>query len=195
MATKQDIAILLSRLMVTYPNFKVTDVQFAAEVWMELLGDLPQDLLKMAVMQYSSEAHEFAPSAGTLRDYAMRLQARAAGIPDAYQAYSEVCKMPPSMMRTTGPEWSEEDGKWYIYQSPVKFSHEIVAQVAELMGWPKSFPTDSPGVDRAQFIKAYDAQLSKIMAENSRLPQVAGYIEQASQKILQIANQKRLETK
>ena len=194
MATIADMAFVQGRLIALFPNYRPADLNLTATIWLEILSDLPADLIKMAVMQYSGEAHDFAPSAGTVRDYAMRIRAKSAGVPDAYQAYKEVCDMPASMVK----EWlGEDNGETVIFKKSLQFSHPLIEQVARLMGWPRLFPTNEPGVDRAQFVKAYDAQLSKVMADSARLPAVQQYIEAQSKNALPEVKEitKRLEMK
>jgi hypothetical protein len=194
MSERKDIAAIQARLIASFPNYHPADIELVSTVWLEILADLPADLLKIAVLQYSSENHDFAPSAGTVRDYAMRIQVKSAGIPDAYQAYDEVCKMPADMTRR---EWKVENEQNIIYEYRVSWSHQIVEQVANTLGWPKRFPTSEPGVDRAQFIKSYDTQLSRQLTDAARLPVVERYIEQSKQNTLPGINQlsKRLEMK
>lgn len=169
-----NIAAIIARLKVTFPNYNPQDLKMTAEVWFEILGDLDAELVKAAVMQYSGEAHEFAPSVGTVRDYAMRIQATAQGVPDAYEAYGEVCAMPADMVKR---EIAEEGGELFIYETSLKWSHPLIAEVAGILGFPRTFPTESAMADRAQFFKTYDARLSANMREAGRLPSVAKYIE------------------
>jgi hypothetical protein len=72
----------------------------------------------------------------------------------------------------------EENGQNFIEYSELKFSHPLVARVAELVGWPRAFPTDMPSADRSQFIKAYEAELGRVMEDAGRLKLVSDYIDQ-----------------
>lgn len=184
MATKQEIAAIQARLMASYPNYHPADLAMVSTVWFEILGDIPGDLLKVAVMQYSSEAHEFAPSAGTIRDYSVKLRAKGENIPSSYEAFLEVSNMPPGMTKVREPFYDEDFGVWRIDYVTLKWSHPVVEEVARIIGWPKQFPTDNPGVDRAQFVKAYDAYISRFLEDASRLPQVKAYIGSNDQRLL-----------
>lgn len=196
MAERKDIAAIQARLIASYPNYHPADHALVSQVWLEILGDLPSDLLKAAVLQYSSESHDFAPSAGTIRAYAFRIQAEAAGVPDAYQAYNEVATKP-----TRGPRIGEfqqlPDGTYGHPTGPVEWTHPLVERVATLLGWPHTFPSDNPVADRAQFAKAWDAQINKYMTGAARLPVVEQYIEQSRQSLLLGVTKltKQLETK
>ncbi len=172
MLSPSEIIMGIGMLKVAFPNY-LPDMRPTAELWSALLGDLPWDTLKAAIMQNLAEPRQFAPSIGEIRQSALRLNAKAAGIPDALQAYSEVCNMPSDMSRR---RTFEEAGTYYVEVRELKFSHPLVESVARLLGWPKSFPTDMPAADRSQFIKAYDAELSRQMDEAGRLKLVSDYI-------------------
>jgi len=181
MASKSEIAEIQAVLMAAFPNYRPADLVIVSQVWFEILQDLPGDLLRMAVLQYCGENHEFAPSAGTVREYAFRLRAKAAGIPGAYQAYLEVLEMPADQIKSyTG----EENGQFVIYHQKVGFSHPLIERVARLLGWPKTFPSDNPAADRAQFLKAYEAEMERYLEDAARLPAVEKYIEETKTKAL-----------
>lgn len=177
MTTIKDIAVLQARLIASFPNYHPADLDLTCQVWLDILGDLSSEMIKAAVLQYSSENHDFAPSAGTIRDLAMRLNASASGIPDAHQAYKEVMEMPTDMTRT---KVTEEGGQYFIDKTKLTWSHELIGITAATIGWPKTFPTDNATADRAQFLKAYESELSRFMTDAARLPAVKAYIEQAS---------------
>ena len=173
MASPVSIVQCIERLKLAYPNYQ-PDLKKTADLWEELFVDVPDDTLKAAIIAILAEPRAFAPSAGEVRGKAQELNARAAGIPDAYQAYDEVCKMPANMESLTVVE---ENGQNFIEHRPLKFSHPLVETVARLVGWPKSFPTDNPGVDRGQFRQAYDAELARYMQDTGRHPALVDYIE------------------
>lgn len=175
MATRVDIANAIALLRRYFPNFQPDDK--TPDAWLLILCDLPSDTLSAAIMACSSENRAFAPSVGEIRNMAIKLNAQAAGIPDAWQAYDEVVNMPPSMekFRVTGEY--DESGAAIRNRAVLKFSHPLVEQVARLMGWPRSFPTDMPGVDRAQFVKAYDAELQRYAGQSGQHPAITEYVE------------------
>lgn len=193
MASKEDIAKIQAVLMAAFPNYRPADPAMVSQVWFEILQDLPGDMLKMAVLQYCGENHEFAPSAGTVRDYAFRLRAKAAGIPSAYQAYLEVLEMPADQVKSyTG----EENGQFVIYRQKIDFSHPLVERVARSLGWPKTFPSDNPTADRAQFLKAYEAEMTRHFEDAARLPAVEKYIEETRKALPEVQKLvRRLEAK
>lgn len=191
MATNTDIAKVIAMLQGTWSNFSPN--KYTPEIFAQILGDLDQQLLNAATMQCISEARQFAPAPGEIRACAAKIQASASGIPDSLRAYREVLDMPSKRYHS----WvEEENGKAYICQRYIEFSHPIVETVAHLMGWPTAFPTDNPTADRAQFMKAYDAEILRMMEKSARLPVVEKYIEQNKFALLEMQEAtKRLEMK
>lgn len=173
---KQQAAATIARLMVTYPNYNPKDHALAADVWLETVGDLPPELVKAALSQYTSEAHDFAPAPGTIRQYAIHLQARADGVPTAAAAMQEVTDMPPKMERSTETNERDENGAIIIERTSLKFSHPFVEKIARMIGWPKTWPSDNPAADRAQFLKMYEGELKNALQDDFALPAVRAYL-------------------
>lgn len=182
MASRADIANIIAAMKAAFPNYNPdlgTPEKPGQTPKMFLAGleDIDSETLMAAAYSKIFESgRAFAPSIGEIRGEAISLQARAAGIPDAWQAYSEVIDKP-----TKGEKCGEfqrlDDGTMGYPRKPLEWSHAVVEKVAYLMGWPKQFPSSEPGIDRAQFIKAYDAELSRVLADAARLPMVTQYIE------------------
>jgi len=178
MAKITDISNLIAALKAFYPNYSPPDHGQTAVMLMQILGDLPAETLQAAVLKLCADNRAFAPSAGEIRYAALMLNAKAAGIPEAWQAFEETCKMPARMTK----RWvTVEDGQTFINESPAKFSHPLVESVARMMGWPQTFPTDMPAADRSQFIKAYESELSRALDDAGRLKIVADYIDSRRQ--------------
>lgn len=173
MATKSDIAQILSVLSAAFPNFKMQDN--TPEIYLQLLADLPVDLLKAAVLKCCGEAgRAFAPSIGEIRGAAMQIKRLALAIPSALEAWNEV-----------GRAWDGDgvidvgegpDGPW-ILKGPFAWSNPLPERVARLLGWPATFPGDNPVADRAHFMKAYEQAVTDALQRDTELPQVTKYIE------------------
>jgi hypothetical protein len=190
MATKATIANIIAAMKAAYPNYN-PDPTKTPEMFLAGLGDLPDDLLTAAAQSKIFESgRAFAPSVGEIRGEAFQLQAKAAGIPAPWQAYEEVINMPPGMTRTIKVEWDAAANTNWIDTERLAWSHPLVERVAYLMGWPKSFPSSEPGIDRAHFIKAYEAEQGRYISDAAQLPQVTQYIEH---KRLELQSQPRLE--
>ena len=173
MANKSDIANVIAGMKALFPNY-APDPARTPEMFMQILGDLDSDTLQAATLSLCSDGRAFALAAGEIRAEAIRLHALAAGIPSAHAAYSEVVSMPADMVEKKFVETVEFTG---IEKRRMEFSHPLVERVARLMGWPASFPTDKAGVDRAQFVKAYEAELERITDDSGRLRIVTDYID------------------
>lgn len=178
MAALSEIAQGINLLKIAFPNYQ-PDIKQTAELWTAVLGDLPGDTLKAAILECLVGANrQFAPTIGEIRGQALRLNAIAAGIPEGWTAFGEVCKMPRDMIDR---ELVIENGQNIILERELHFSHPLVEDVARKMGWPKSFPTDMPAADRAQFIKAYDAELFHALESAGRIKVVSDYIDSRRQ--------------
>ena len=177
MATPLDIASSINALKTAFPNYQ-PDIMATADLWKTIFADMDGETLKTAVLVCLTEKRAFAPSAGEIRVAALDLHAKASGIPDAYFAYDEVCKMPGNMIHKN---LISIDGVPYIEERELKFSHPLIEKVARLMGWPKTFPTDMPAADRSQFVKAYEAEVGRYVADAGMLPAVQHYIEAKSE--------------
>ena len=175
MANDTDIAQAINLLKTAFPNYQ-PDIKATAQLWVSVLGDLPGETLKAAILSCVTEyGRAFAPSVGEIRAAAVKLEAEAQGIPSAQVAYAEVIDMPANRITR---RLVIENGQNIIEDRQRNFSHPFVEEVAVLIGWPRSFPTDEPGVDRAQFVRFYDARLQEYMNKVGRLPAIDRYIEE-----------------
>lgn len=88
---------------------------------------------------------------------------------------------------------AQENGEYIITVTPLKFSHPIVEKVARSLGFPGGFPTDKPGVDRSQFVAAYEAEKKKQVGQSTQIKLVSDYVE--AEKIKQLLMQGATVTK
>lgn len=170
MATKQTISEVLKIISAAYPRFEVSEE--TVRVWASFIADLEDELLKAAVLRFiSSSSHAFAPSIPEIRRQATEIRREIAGVPSAFEAWEEVLRAP-----TPNPNRIMRDGQWV---EPVEYvwKHEIVGVVARRLGWHRSFPGSNAEADRAHFIKAYDAEVQKVILADTQIPQVTAYIE------------------
>lgn len=180
MLNRANIANVIAALKATYPNYTPSDPTKTAEMFLAILGDLEPDALNTAVLSLAASGREFAPSAGQIRQEAIRLNACAAGIPEDWKAYEEVVNMPAGMIKRRVIEPEGGNGWATIEETQLRFSHPLVESVARMIGWPNSFPTDEPGVDRSQFIRAYKAEVERAMQNSSRPRMIQEYIDAKS---------------
>lgn len=190
MADKKDILEILGLISVAYPNFKMAQSGDAstADAYMAFLGDIPADLLKLAVIKCCAESgRAFAPSVGEIRGAVGEIQRKAQGIPSALAAWDEICNAPM-------PYPSDPDYVVYYINPPTayRWSHPLVEKTAKQLGWP-NFPRIENGkfeneiADRAHFFKQYEAASQNNTTEMMELPQVTKYI-QGSEEIKKLTD-------
>jgi len=175
--TRADIANLLALLKASFPNY--TPEPDTPAVFYRLLSDVPKDLLEAAVIACVTErGRAFAPSIGEIRGAAGRLQIQAARIPTAHEAFNELVGMPYERLDPQLYEGENEAGERYLEVRQFEFSHPMVEKVARQLGWPRTFPGDHAGVDRAQFIRAYGAELERLLDLFAEHPAIPEYVAQ-----------------
>lgn len=179
MADNKTISLCLKTICAAYPRFEISED--TVRVWTSFVGDLDDDLLTAAVFRFiSSSDHAFPPSIPEIRKEATEMKREISGVPSSFEAWNEVIKAPaPSPL----PQF--RDGKFF---EPVDYvwSHEVVGVVARRLGWPKRFPGENEIADRAHFVKAYDAEVTKRMQTETQIPQVTKYIETQKQNNMQL---------
>jgi len=194
MSTRKDIAKILGYMKLAFPNYSpdVTSPINTVDVLLDLLGDIPAETLKLAVRAACAEAgRAFAPAVGEMREAVLKLSVSALGIPNEFEAWAEVCKMPKYMIRSRievdedGKEVTNENGAVVILEEQLKWSYALIERTALLMGWPE-FPSEDESlpapltpqvqVDRAHFFQAYRAEVSRMMESEGELPVVRDYV-------------------
>ena len=170
MSTRKDIAEIIGYMKLAFPNYSpdVTSPINTVDVLLDLLGDVPAETLKLAVKAACAEpGRAFAPAVGEIRETALKLTIRALGIPNEFEAWSEVCKMPKDMIRSrieldeNGKMVTNESGAVIIVEERLKWSHALIEKAALLMGWP-DFPSEDESLDRAHFFQAYRAEVNRL---------------------------------
>jgi hypothetical protein len=184
MSTRKDIAEIIGYMKLAFPNYSpdVTSPINTVDVLLDLLGDVPAETLKLAVRAACAEAgRAFAPAVGEIREAAIKLSVSALGIPNEFEAWAEVCKMPKDMLRSrieldeNGKMVTDENGAVIIMEERLKWSHALVERTAVLMGWP-DFPIEDESLDRAHFFQAYRAEVNRLMESEGELPAVREYV-------------------
>ncbi len=184
MSTRKDIAEIIGYMKLAFPNYSpdVTSPINTVDVLLDLLGDIPAETLKLAVRAACAEAgRAFAPAVGEIREAALKLSVSALGIPNEFEAWAEVCKMPKDMIRSrievdeNGKMVTDENGAVIILEEQLKWSHALIEKTALLMGWPE-FPSEDESLDRAHFFQAYRAEVSRMMESEGELPAVRDYV-------------------
>ena len=161
MATIEDIALIVSVISVAYPNFSPSEN--TVEVYYQTLKDIDAELLKAATLQAVSEpGRKFAPSVGEIRGTIIEIRKATNGIPDSYQAWTEVKRAMVDVGSYRNPE----------------FSNPAIVETVQAFGWKNLCLSENEVADRAHFIKAYEQIVKRIEADANYLPEVRGYIEE-----------------
>ena len=169
MCEKQDIARLVAITSAAYPAWQVNE--YTIEVYYQDLRDLPADLLFAAAAKARTNAARnlaFAPSTGEIRQAAAEILRSVQGVPSSYQAWQEVNRA----MIDIGS-----------YGTPA-FSHPLIGQAVDALGWRNLCMSENSVADRARFIQAYEQLAERTETEMMETPIVRGYIEKESGRAL-----------
>lgn len=175
MADHLDIAQIVKVVSVAFPNWKVTEETY--EIYYQLLGDIPAEELKAAVLHCLTEAgRAFAPSVGEIRGAVAELRGMASNVPSPFRAWQEVL----GQFRETGS-----------YGTP-KFSHPLIDQAVRQMGWRELCMSENQIADRARFLQCYEQLVGRATREDMLLPEVRGYIEANGARLMAPSDSMRL---
>jgi hypothetical protein len=177
MSTSDEVLEILTMLATAYPRFKLEEQ--TAEVYYRLLRDIPTDQLRAAAVQCASGG-DFFPSVHELRQAVSEIHRQAHHIPSAFEAWAELSRAGTGEYKRV----AEDNGQYYIETTHVQFSHDLVRRVAEMLGWPQSFPGENQAADRAHFYKTYEQVLAEILADDIQLPEVREFIESSRLELL-----------
>lgn len=149
---------VLEFLMNAYPNKEIGEETI--NIYLKLLADIPADLLKAAALAHVTKS-QFFPTVAELRDAGAGLMERASGVPNAYDAWHEVCRA----ISTHGH-----------YHLP-EFSHPLVKKAVDACGgWKTLCMSENQIADRARFFQVYEVYQGRQQEENRMLPEVASMI-------------------
>jgi hypothetical protein len=176
MASREEIADMLQVLHALYPHTSpipkgLSKERFAEKVaglaqpWHAILGDLPAELLTLAVKQLGSSDREFFPPAGVVRQAAVDLMPAPGGGKSAGEAWEEVRRA------LSRGEHGYRDGQY-------RWSSELVERAFNGVGGWHYFNQaliDSAMADRAHFMRIYNDLLARADRARREAPEVAAY--------------------
>jgi hypothetical protein len=164
MATREEIKAILGYLVMAYPNFKpdFTSPINTLDVYYDILKDISEDELKLAVRSCVAGPSAFAPSPGEIRSKVTGLHVKASGVPSAGEAWEEVMrKMVSGGCHNGTPE----------------YSHPLIRKAVQAIGIVNIGMSENLGVERGQFLKIYSSYLERAIDDASMLPEVSDYID------------------
>lgn len=146
-------------LVAAYPGTSIDDS--TGKLYARLLADLPDDILEAAVLDHISRSIWF-PKVAELRSACAELMhGTGRYAPDAYSAWAEVSQAIPQY------------GSW---RRP-PFSHPLIEQTVDAMGWRNLCLSTNQTSDRMRFVEAFDIYKSRQLDDAVTLPQIAALTE------------------
>lgn len=151
MATREDVKNIIAYMSLVFPNYHpdVESQMNAVDVMLDLLGDIPTEVLQLAVRGVCAEpGRVFAPSVGEIRGRVADLRAKVDGVPSAGEAWGEIIgsfeRMPGGNMAGGG-------------HTPI-LDHPLVKKAIHCMGGYAAIGVDffeNQMANRAHFLKIY----------------------------------------
>lgn len=145
---RTEIVSLVTIAIASCPSAQEKDPEPIVNAWSLLLGDMPYEIAKAAVMKVCRSSR-FFPSVAEIVAAADELDPRSEKLPTAAEAWEEVKRL----LSSVGPYISE--------RRPLVFSCQTVERAARSIGWQQLCNSESPEADRAHFMKIYDSMRTK----------------------------------
>lgn len=148
--TPENIATLMTRLSLTWPNFHLPSdpatLAVMVEVWCGELDGLTHPEGVQAVQSLSAEGRDFPPPVGMIRKRALELrqQVTGEGVPNEAEAWAEV----KSLIARRG---------WPAPPQVEHCSHPTVHRAITAMSWSALCESTNEVADRAHFLRLYAA--------------------------------------
>ena len=164
MATELEVLQVHSLLSINYPaqaaKLNAADMQAQLALWVQLLGDLPGEVLKAAALQHMASSQWF-PAVAELRQQAGAIVAPAAQT--AIEAWGTV-----TAAMASARYYRYADG---FHEFPV-FDDPITQKVVNAMGWGNLCGSEDATADRARFLQGYEAVAKRMQDDRQTLPVV-----------------------
>lgn len=148
--TPHEVTRLRTVLMATYPSYQPTAEQDAAQeqIWTQLLAPLDYAAVQRNALRHVATSPFFPSLAELTRDIGVD------DVPDPELAYAEVADQIRRVGRHGVPTWS----------------HPVVGAAVQAVGWRTLCDTETPGVERAHFLRIYEALRQRAHTEAAVAP-------------------------
>lgn len=157
-----DWAKIWNLLLIAFPNRRENSEAErevdTIELYLRLLGDLPTEAVKAAVLAHIGRS-TFFPSIAEIRQGAVGILAGEQGLPLPHEAWAEVKAQVRSVGHYGQPAWS----------------HPLIGKALDGAGGFQSFcmsDSDQEPSWRAQFLRAYEQLVSREREDQAMLPEV-----------------------
>lgn len=204
MADFNDVVGVLRRFALLYPNFQPEDAEETAQAWLEMVSHIESGQFLAGALAAAGEPNRrFAPSVGEVLGKITELQAQAAKIPSAVQAWAQInvrphwqvvrCAEAQGLMAAYNKPGAKVRQVMMAYDTHLKncaicsegviepVVHPLAAQVARQLGWPERFPGENTEADRAHFMRAYENALRSALQQEAQIPAVRAVYERVGQ--------------
>lgn len=136
--TRDEVAQILALIKIAFPVS--TESREKLDLWYALIGDIPFADAKKA-LYYVLNTNKFEPKPADIRGAVSSMQ--TSNMPTAEQAWGEVLR------------------KANIYAKHISWSHPFIAEAVGIIGLRTICESETIGVERAHFFKAYDGLVTK----------------------------------
>ncbi len=187
MASKQEVAEVLTILSAAYPRFMLTEQ--TVQTYYSLLKDIEVDSLHIAAKRCAT-TQEFFPTVYELRRAVAENLREAQHLPSVYEAWEELIGFPKDgILRRL----VQADEGFIIEYCQVKWSHPLIEKIARQMGWPDFPDGERVSTDRAHFFRAYEYALDAALRDCVQLPEVRSYVQTLQAGSIDLAIQKGIQ--
>lgn len=120
----------------------------AIQAWESLLLDLDANLVAATIQVLATEGREWPPPPGVVRQRASQL---VSALPSSDQAWGEVREQ----VRRVGSSRGTENWTTRTVSEPT-WSHPLIGEVADRLGWDSLCQSTNEMADRAHFLKLWE---------------------------------------
>ena len=170
--TKQEIGALLALATANFPSMQEKDMRPTANLWSEMLSDIPFDIAKAALIKVLATAR-FWPTVAEIREAAAEIINPQ--LPSPIEAWGEVVQA----IKIYGL-YRQEEGLNSL--SP------ITKRVVQNIGWREICLCEQPDIIRGQFRMAYE-QYAKREKEEAVLPAEVKRLASGRDKVLSLVGE------
>lgn len=139
--TKQEIGALIALTAANYPNMQERDLRPTANLWKEMLSDIPFDVAKAAIIKVLSTA-KFWPTVAEIREAASQLTNPQ--ILSSAEAWGLVVQA------------NDKYGYYRSIEGMESLPPMVQMAVKAMGGFREICMSENPGVTRAQFMRMYE---------------------------------------
>ncbi len=142
-------------LIAAYPDKRTELPEATTEVYLRCLNDLPFEALQAALLTHIT-TNKWFPTIAELRLKSLEF-------------------LPGNRMPTATEAWDEVTSEIsrVHWDGVPQFSHPAIAKTVHAMGWRQICLSETPGVERAHFLRMYETYAKRAQEDMLLLPEVA----------------------